>query len=237
MNNDPTSSSQAVEMIRRVSPEGRERAKRERERRKRAAARIAGRVILAALVIVVATSIVEFGVHPLGSAGVVAAMLAFAIACVAIVTTSRSRTVDATSLSVERLDRLPKQTQTWLEERRRALPPACTPLLDSISIRLGELAPQLSTVEVGGPAAAAVRRLLATDLPALVAGYQGVPPSLRSRAGVAGRCADTQLLDGLAIIDGEMRRMSEQLARGSLDELATQGRFLETKYEGSSGLS
>lgn len=237
MSNDLLSSSQAAEMIRRVSPEGRARAQRERENRARATARVTARVIVAAVVISAAASVVQFEVHPLGPIGVIAAMVAFAIACAAILWTSRRRAVGAASLNQEKLDRLPTQTQTWLEERRPALPHACAPLIDSISVRLGELAPQLNAVDARGPAADAVRHLLATDLPALVGGYQEVPSSLRGRIGAGGRNADSQLLDGLGVIDGEMRRMSEQLARGSLDELATQGRFLETKYEGSSGLS
>lgn len=237
MSNNQLPSSQAAEMIRRVSPEGRARAQREREQRQRATARIAGRLVLAAVVILAVMGIVQVGGHSLGSVDVIVAVVAFAIAAIAIVMASRRRTVGVAGLGRERLDRLPVQTQTWLEDRRRSLPPGCTPLLDSISTRLDELAPQLRAVEPGGPAADAVRRLLATDLPALVSGYEGVPPSLRSRAGATGRSADAQLHDGLGIIDGELRHMSEQLARGSLDELATQGRFLETKYEGSAGLS
>lgn len=194
-------------------------------------------MILAALAVSAAASIVEFEVHPLGPIGMIAAILAFAIACVAIFVTSRGSAVGAASLNQEKLDRLPMQTQTWLERQRPALPSGCAPILDSISVRLDELAPQLGAVDAREPAADAVRRLLATDLPALVGGFQAVPPSLRGRIGAGGRSADSQLIDGLEIIDGEMRRMSEQLARGSFNELATQGRFLETKYEATSGLS
>ena len=237
MSNDPIPSSQAAEMIRRVSPEGRARARREREKRQQATARVIMRVILAALAVSAVASIVEYEVHPLGPIGLIAAILAFAIACVAIFMTSRGRSADAASLNQERLDRLPMQTQTWLERQRPALPSECAPLLDSISVRLDELAPQLGAVDAREPAAGAVRRLLATDLPALVGGFQAVPQSLRGRISAAGRTANSQLLDGLEIIEGEMRRMSEQLARGSFDELATQGRFLETKYEATSGLS
>lgn len=237
MSNDLLPSSQAAEMIRRVSPEGRARAQRERKKRQQATARIAGRIILAALVILAVASLIQFLVHPLDQIGVVAAIITFAIACAVILLASRARPVGAAGLPQERLDRLPMQTQAWLEGRRPALPHACASLIDSISFRLDELAPQLSTMDAREPAADAVRRLLATDLPALVGGYQAVPASLRSRVGTSGRSADAQLIDGLGVIDGEMRRMSEQLARGSLDELATQGRFLETKYEGSSGLS
>ena len=43
---------------------------------------------------------------------------------------------------------------------------------------------------------------------------------------------EKQLLDGLAVVDTELSRMSEQLARGDLERLATQGKYLELKYQG-----
>lgn len=42
---------------------------------------------------------------------------------------------------------------------------------------------------------------------------------------------ETQLIEGLSVIDAEIGRMSEQLASGDLDKLATQNRFLELKYQ------
>ena len=63
-----------------------------------------------------------------------------------------------------------------------------------------------------------------------------MPVSLRARAGADGRTADAQLVDGLALIDGEVARMTEQLARGAFDEVATQGRYLELKYRGEGEL-
>jgi hypothetical protein len=43
---------------------------------------------------------------------------------------------------------------------------------------------------------------------------------------------EKQLIDGLNIVDSELTRMSEQLASGDLVKLATQGRYLELKYQG-----
>jgi hypothetical protein len=45
---------------------------------------------------------------------------------------------------------------------------------------------------------------------------------------------DTQLIEGLNVVDAELQRMSEQLASGDLHKLATQGRYLELKYQGDS---
>ena len=62
-------------------------------------------------------------------------------------------------------------------------------------------------------------------------GYQAVPTALR-RADTDGMMPERQLLDGLNVVDGELKRMSEQLARGDLERLATQGKYLELKYQG-----
>jgi hypothetical protein len=43
---------------------------------------------------------------------------------------------------------------------------------------------------------------------------------------------DKQLVEGLHVVDAELQRMSEQLASGDLHKLATQGRYLELKYQG-----
>ena len=76
-----------------------------------------------------------------------------------------------------------------------------------------------------------MRRLIGDELPELVRGYQSVPHALR-RADTDGMMPERQLLDGLSVVDGELTRMSEQLARGDLERLATQGKYLELKYQG-----
>ena len=73
--------------------------------------------------------------------------------------------------------------------------------------------------------------LFRSELPELVKGYNRVPVNLR-REGVNGMSPDRQLVDGLAVVDSELKRMSEQLAAGDLNKLATQGRYLELKYQG-----
>jgi hypothetical protein len=227
-------SSQADAMIRRVSPEGRALAQRERERKRRAMLRLAGYCSLAGVVIAAITAAIATAVFPVGVLGWLVAVAAFLIACVAIALSSRAGPV---VLAASPLDTLPVDTQHWLEQQRTLLPRAALPTLDSISLRLHDMAPRLATLDAETPAADAVRRLLATDLPALVGGYEAVPPSLRARASTGGVSADAHLLSGLALIDGEIDRMTEQLARGAFDELATQSRFLELKYDGAGPLA
>ena len=57
-----------------------------------------------------------------------------------------------------------------------------------------------------------------------------MPQALR-RIDTDGIIPENQLLDGLKVVDTELSRMSEQLARGDLERLATQGKYLELKYQ------
>ena len=228
--------SQAQSMIMRVSPEGRARAQKERERQQRATNRVVGWIAVAALVVTLLAWLIDAKVFALGTAGVGGAIVAFLVACAVIVMIARDRPASAADITRSPLDQLPAGVEAWLDRQRPSLPAPAVVLLDSLSVRLGDLAPQLATLDANGPAAESVRRLLATDLPALVKGYQDVPTSLRARAGDNGQSADAHLLHGLGVVDGEIGRMTEQLARGAFDELATQHRFLELKYEGAGGL-
>ncbi|MFP5455352.1 MAG: hypothetical protein ACLGHK_07630, partial [Alphaproteobacteria bacterium] len=76
------------------------------------------------------------------------------------------------------------------------------------------------------------RKLMAEELPELVEGYKQVPEGMR-RAERNGSSPDRQLVEGLKVVDDELRRMGEQLVSGDLDKLATQGRYLELKYRGA----
>lgn len=216
-------------MARRVSPEGRERARRERERRAAITRRRWGAILPALLVVLVAA--LFFG--PL-SLVVTLPLLLLTIIASAVLT--RERPATPGRLATADLPQLPAHTATWLEAQRPALPAPAVRLVDDISARLEGLAPQLARLDPAEPAGDAVRKLLATELPGLVGGYQGVPPSLRATPGADGVTPDAQLLHGLGVVDGEIARMTEQLARGALDEVATQTRYLGLKYQGDSGL-
>ena len=114
---------------------------------------------------------------------------------------------------------------------RRALPAPATRLVDGIGLKLEILAPQLQALDEREPVAADIRRLIADELPELVKSYQRVPLNLR-KEGLNGISPDKQLVEGLAVVDEELDRLSKQLASGDLNRFATQGRYLELKYQG-----
>ncbi len=112
------------------------------------------------------------------------------------------------------------------------MPAPAVSLADAIGIKLDTLSSQLATLGEDEPMAASeVRKLLGEQLPELIRGYQRVPEPLR-RVERNGRTPDQQLVDGLRIIDTEIAAMTQQLAQGDLDSLATRERYLQIKYQG-----
>ena len=223
--------SQAEAMIHRVSPEGREQARIAHERRRRRNVRTGVRMGSATAAILLVATLIDSEVASLHTAGVIVTLIAVIMACSIVAMLSRDRPVSAEQLGTTSLDALPRHTATWLDRQQPSLPHAAAASIASISLRLGDMAPQLRALDPASPAADAVRRLLATDIPALVGGYQSVPSSMRASARDGGSSPDAQLADGLRVIDEEIGRMTVQLAHGAFDELATQRRFLELKYE------
>jgi hypothetical protein len=63
-----------------------------------------------------------------------------------------------------------------------------------------------------------------------VTGYQSIPEPLRHTPR-NGRVPDAQLVEGLSVIEQEIGAMTQQLASGDLDKLATHNRYLELKYQ------
>jgi hypothetical protein len=138
---------------------------------------------------------------------------------------------EAEALAQVPLKALPLSTERWLEAQRPALPAPVRSLVDSIGVKLEILAPQLATLDEQAPAAFEVRKLVGEQLPELIKGYARVPQPLR---GVErnGLTPDQQVAQGLQLIDDEIAEMSEHLAQGDLDQLATRGRYLQIRYAG-----
>lgn len=204
------------------------------ERGARSAAIRLRRAALTAFGLLIAAFVWGAFVSPLGIGGVLAVGLLLMLAVLFVVllpTSKRVRVPDVKSLPSTPLPLLPSKTKAWLDGQRLALPAPARSLADGIGVKLAALEPQLATLDEREPAAAAVRRLIGDELPELVRGYQSVPQAMR-RADTDGMVPERQLLDGLSVVDTELTRMSEQLARGDLERLATQGKYLELKYSG-----
>jgi hypothetical protein len=182
---------------------------------------------------VIVTAIIWGFISPIGIAGVMLTFLAMMAAMCAGVYFSQEPVVSVEKLREVDLKRLPQSTDRWLQSQRRALPAPAITLVNDIGRKLDTLGVQLQTLDEREPIAGELRRLIGDELPELVNGYNRVPPHLR-RDGLNGMSPDKQLVDGLNVVDGELNRLSQQLASGDLNTLATQGRYLELKYQGDS---
>ncbi|MDG2513421.1 hypothetical protein P7B04_12010 [Sphingobium yanoikuyae] len=219
----------AEAVLRRHSERGKSLTSRARERRNASIMRRLGRIAGAAFAIIIAAMIAGWFM-PLGTSGVMIVLGLLLVTTLFFALLPGERAVSPDKLADTALTALPLKTEIWLENQRKALPAPAVSLVDSIGVKLETLAPQLERLGEQDPAAHEIRKLLADHLPELVTGYQSIPAPLR-REERNGRVPEKQLIEGLSVIDAEIGRMSEQLASGDLDKLATQNRFLELKYQ------
>ncbi len=219
----------AEAVLRRHSERGQSLTARARQRRNAGLIRKVKYALWAVLAVILGSAVAGF-VVPLGTTGIMIALGVMIAALLLIGLLPTETRVRTEALAETPLTALPLQTEIWLENQRKALPAPAVTLVDSIGVKLEILAPQLERLGPQDPAALEVRKLLADHLPELVTGYQSIPQPLR-REERNGRVPEKQLVEGLAVIDTEIGRMSENLASGDLDKLATQNRFLELKYQ------
>lgn len=205
-------------------------APRARRRREAEVLHRVGR-IAAADAAIIAVALVAGWFVPLGLAGAMLVMVLLIAATALFALMPVARPVVVEQLVQAPLKSLPSQTERWLATQRPALPAPAIGLADSIGVRLDTLSAQLAGLAEDDLAAVEVRKLVGEQLPELVRGYQRVPEPLR-RVPRNGRTPDEQLVDGLKVIDGEIAAMTQHLAQGDLDSLATRERYLQIKYQG-----
>lgn len=127
------------------------------------------------------------------------------------------------------LPRMVGQVELWLEAQRPQLPPPAVRLVDQIGSQLDALNLQLARLKEDSAEAADVRRLVGEHLPSLVSAYTEIPRHLRAEPR-AGATPDEQLATSLTTISAEIDQATRNLAEGSLDALAIQARYLDSKY-------
>jgi hypothetical protein len=220
----------AEEMLNRVDAQSRI-AVRASKRQVRTARQRLTRVILFTVALALAAIAWGLAISPLGVTGVIIVSLIFLFGSLGLLAFPRGTSGTASDLPKTTLSMLPISTEEWLASQRKALPAPAQTLVDGIGLKLETLSDQLRALDEKEPAALEIRRLLADELPELVQGYQRVPAPMRAKE-LDGFNPNQQLVDGLSVVDSELQRMSEQLASGDLHKLATQGRYLELKYQG-----
>jgi hypothetical protein len=222
----------AEDLLRRMSPEGREQARREREARTRRQKRLMVRLVLVAI----ASLLVWAMLAPFASAAVAFAVASALLLLLTTIVFVRAdpRVPGREALAETALPGLAEQAVIWLAAQRRGMPLPALQLVDAVGRRLDDLAPRLGRLDPRSPAAASIRKLVAVEMPALVDSWRLVPISARRVAHADGRMPDDHLVNGLQLIDAELARASDQLGKSTLDEIAIQGRYLELKYSDDS---
>ena len=188
------------------------------------------RIAVADAAILLAAVVIGFAT-PLGIFGALAVMILLLAVTVLFAVWPAQRVPVAEALRTTDIRVLPRQTERWLEAQRPALPAPAVTLADRIGARLATLEPQIAALAPDAPAVEDVRKLVGEQLPDFIRDYQRVPQALRT-VERNGRTPDAQLVDGLKLIDRQIAEISENLAQGDLDTLATRGRYLEIKYQG-----
>ena len=224
----------STELLNRTSERYRSLGARRRERQKETIVKRLGRIAVADIAILFAAMVLGWFI-PLGIGGAMLVMLLLIVATLgfAIFPTTPEARPEAFHQTPLRI--LPLRTEQWLETQRGTVPAASMRLLDGIGQRLETLSPQLAGLDENTPAASEIRKLLADNLPELINSYARVPAPLRS-VERNGKTPDQQLADGLKVIDREIGQMTQQLAEGDLNLLATRGRYLQIKYQGDDAI-
>jgi len=222
----------AEEVLERIRSQTSPRAIRHHRRKVAGVFRRLKYAVYAMLAIALAGGLIGTFLTPLGIMGFFLMLVGMAIAFFAIMGWPQAAEPTPQQMARSDLPLLPAQTERWLEAQRPALPAPAQRLTDEIGIKLEALGPQFAQLDPQAPAAGEFRKLVAQELPELVEGYKRVPEAMR-RAERNGSSPDRQLIDGLKVVDDELRRLGEQVVSGDLDKLATQGRYLELKYRGA----
>ena len=205
-------------------------ARRERQRLNAGVGRTAVRVAVAAAVIWLVTIVVGL-VQPIGMFGFLAALLLTVVLVGILIARGGRQAVTAPApptdlpngAMVERFD-------SYLYRSRRALPPPAQAELDAMSQVLPSLKQTLERLPTLDPAAQDARRLMSVHLPGLIERYERVPPAYRQETDGEGKTVDQRLIEGLSAARSALADVSEQLARGDMAALETQGRFIQSRY-------
>jgi hypothetical protein len=206
-------------------------ARRERQRLNAGFSKLAIRVAVATALIWLATIAVGM-VTPIGMFGFLGALVATALVVVLFLARSGRDAIAAPAppsadlpngLMVDRFD-------SYLYRARPALPAPAQAEIDAINRILPSLKQTLSRIDTLDPEAQDARRLMSIHLPGLIDRYANVPPAYRKEEDGEGKTVDQRLIDGLAAGRTALADVCEQLARGDVAALETQGRFIESRY-------
>ena len=186
-------------------------------------------IILAIVGIFFAAGAIGLVIDGIGFTGI---MLAIGVAILSTMILSnypKLRVPRRADLQTEDVRKLVGQTELWLEAQRPSLPPPAAEIIGAIGVQLDTLGVQLEEVDQKHPTAIQIRKLIGTDLPEMIDGFNRIPEKLRYEERT-GATPTNQLVQGLGLISTEIDSITRQLANGALDDLAIRSRYLDYKY-------
>jgi len=209
----------------------REAARRERQRLNAGVSRTLVRVAVIVAAIWLATIAIGL-VRPIGMFGFLAALVVTALVPILFIARGGRDAVAAPSAPSADLPNgaMVERFDSYLYRARAALPAPAQAEIDAINQILPSLKQTLSRIDTLDPEAQDARRLMSIHLPGLIDRYANVPPAYRKEQDGEGKTVDQRLVDGLAAGRAAFADVSEQLARGDVAALETQGRFIESRY-------
>ncbi|MCC7394990.1 MAG: hypothetical protein IT553_09110 [Sphingomonadaceae bacterium] len=143
---------------------------------------------------------------------------------------ARGRPITLPQMQSGTLAAITDNSERWLMQQRRLLPPPARTLGDQIGARIAALQPMLANISDDTHEARELKRILGDELPDLVGRYQAVPANLR-RTDRNGRVPEQDLVDGLGLIDQQIDNLSRGLGAVEMDKLSSQKRYLELRYQ------
>lgn len=192
-------------------------------------------VVLAIFAIWVGAGIAGAFVGGIGFWGVMAVVVATAVAIALFSSYPRVKTPKRAELKLGNPQQMVARTELWLEAQRPALPPPAQGIVDQLGVQLDALGLQLQGLDGAHPAMAEVRELVGEYIPETIDNYRKIPVHLRGEEH-AGKTADERLTESLSKLSGEVDRVTRRLAEGALDDLAIKSRYLEYRYGGAEAL-
>ena len=192
-------------------------------------------IALAIFAIWVGAGIAGAFVNGIGFWGVMAVVIATAVAVAVFSSFPKIRTPKRAELKQGNPQQMVARTELWLEAQRPALPPPAQAIVDQLGVQLDALGLQLKGLGDNEPAMAEVRELVGEYIPETIDNYRKIPAQLRTEEH-AGKTADQRLTESLTKLSGEVDRVTRRLAEGALDDLAIKSRYLEYRYGGAEAL-
>ncbi|MDB5686921.1 MAG: hypothetical protein JWR77_1510 [Rhizorhabdus sp.] len=139
-----------------------------------------------------------------------------------------ARAPDLAALSVADL---PDGLRRLARKLAPALPPAASAHLDNILSAVDAIEPRLREADPVALSMIPVRQIMGDYIPTTLTTYAALPARVRTRSRAGdGRTPEAQVTEQLGLLEQQMDQLVDNLSRGDLTALETQGRFLDTKF-------